>query len=144
MTENSIVEPDKMAPTDRVAYYHGLTDHLQIVTQKLLDSKEIQLDPHEWGWQCKNGQNLSPITTDREVAPENILKVIRCNCKKSANQCGTNGCSCRKNGLLCFITCGKCNGEESEDKQVSNVFNDIVINVQASIKFVLTKTLILY
>ena len=32
MTENSIVEPDKMAPTDRVAHYHGLTDHLQIVT----------------------------------------------------------------------------------------------------------------
>ena len=129
MIENSFVKPEKVAPTDRAAYSHGLRDHLQIATWKLLHSKEIQLDPQEWGWQCKNGQNLSPITTDREVAPENSSKVIRHNCKKSANQCGINRCSCRKNGLFCFITCGKCNGEESEDKQVRNVFNDIIINV---------------
>ena len=52
-------------------------------------------------------------TTDREVAPENILKVIRCNCKESRNQCETNRCSCRKNGLPCFTTCGKCHGEDN-------------------------------
>ena len=116
MTENGVAEPEKIAPTDWAAHYHGLRAHLQIVTWKLLDSKEIQLDPREWGSQCKNGQNLSPVTPDREVAPENILKVIRCNCKESENQCGTNYCSCRKNGLPCFVTCGNCHGEESENK----------------------------
>ena len=45
MTENSAVEPEKIAPTDRAAYYHGLRDHLKIATWKLLYSKEIQLDP---------------------------------------------------------------------------------------------------
>ena len=87
------------------------------INRILLDSKEIQLDPREWGWQCKNGQNLSPITTDR------------CNRKEPANQCGTNRCSCRKNGLPCYITCGKYHGEEGENKQVRNIFYDIVINV---------------
>ena len=76
-----------MTPTDRAAYYHDLRAHLQIVTWKFLDSKEIQLDPRDCGYLCKNGQNISPITTDREVAPENILKVVRCSCKESASQC---------------------------------------------------------
>ena len=118
MSEKGILEPEKMPPTDREAYFHGLRAHLQIVTWKLLDSKVIQLDPREWGWECKNGQSLSPVTTDSDVAPEHILKVIRCNCKESGNQCGTNRCSCRKNGLRCFTTCGKCHGEECENKQV--------------------------
>ena len=92
-----------MAPTDRATYHHGLRADIHILMQKLLDSKEIQLDPWEWEWQCKNGQNLSPITTDREVAPEDISKAIGCNCKESANQCRTNRSSCGKNGLPCFM-----------------------------------------
>ena len=51
-----------MAPTDRAAYYHLLRVYLQIVLWKVLDCKEIQLDPREWGWQCKNGHNSSTIT----------------------------------------------------------------------------------
>ena len=62
MTENGAMEPEKMALADRAGYYHGLRAHLQIITWNLLDSKEIQLDSWKWGWQCKNGQNLSPIT----------------------------------------------------------------------------------
>ena len=63
----------------------------------------------------------NPITTDREIASENILKVIRCKCKESDNQCGTNRCSCRKNGSPCFMACGKCHGKECENEQESNV-----------------------
>ena len=51
MTENGAAEPEKMAPTHRAAYYHGLRAHHHITTQKLLDSKGIQLDPREWEWQ---------------------------------------------------------------------------------------------
>ena len=56
--------------------------------------------------------------TDREVAPACVLKVIRCNCKEGAKQCGTNRCTCRKNGLSCLSTCGECNGEECENREV--------------------------
>ena len=51
MTENGVLEPQKVAPTDRAAYYHRLRVYLQIILWKLLDCKEIQLDPQEWGWQ---------------------------------------------------------------------------------------------
>ena len=120
-----------MTPTDRAAYYHGLRADLHIVMWKLLDSKEVKLDPWEWEWQCKNGQNLSPITTDREVAPEDILKGIGCNCKELANQCGANRCSCGKNDLPCFITCENAMEKNVKIDRVSNIFYDIVINALA-------------
>ena len=112
-------EPAKLPPTERAVYYHGLRVHLQIVIWKLLDDGSIELKPNEWGWHWKNNL-LQPITTDMDVAPESLLKVIRCNCKTtSKNQCGTNLCSCRKHGLRCVTTCGECFGESCENKQVS-------------------------
>ena len=32
MTENGAAEPEKMAPTHRAAYYHGLRAHHHIIT----------------------------------------------------------------------------------------------------------------
>lgn len=44
-------------------------------------------------------------------APDDVLKVIRCNCKMtSRNTCGTTSCSCRSNGLKCVSACGDCKG----------------------------------
>ena len=38
--------------------------------------------------------------------------MIRCNCKlDSRNPCGTNLCSCRKNGLKLVPACGDCRGD---------------------------------
>lgn len=119
MAEKGLVQPEKLPPTDRAAFFHGLRAHLQIVTWKLLsETNEINLEPTEWGWQMVDDQ-LKAITSDTEIAPENILKVIRCNCKNNENQCGTNRCSCRKNGLSCVTTCGECHGEECENKEVN-------------------------
>ena len=48
IAENTVLEPEKNGPTDRAAYYHGHRAHPQIVIWKLLNIKEIQLDPQEW------------------------------------------------------------------------------------------------
>ena len=118
MTCKGIIKPSTMAPTERTAFYHGLSIHLQIITWKVLDNTEIELMPDEWGWYWK-GNQLFPIMTNLDVAPESLLKVIRCRCKStSQNQCGTNLCSCRKHGLKCVSTCGECFGESCENKEV--------------------------
>ena len=53
-----------------------------------------------------------PVITDLIPAPENLLKFVQCKCKlTSRNPCGTNTCSCRKNGLKCVSACGDCRGE---------------------------------
>jgi hypothetical protein len=72
--------------------------------------------------------------TDLEPAPENVLRFIRCNCKISKNNaCGTNVCTCRKNGLICVSACGGCYGvdcenstyesEEEEEDDDGNIFD---------------------
>ena len=69
------------------------------------------LEPTDWGWK-KTGKTLTPIATDNEVAPAQLLKFVRCKCKISTkNPCGTNICSCRKYGMACVAACGDCRGE---------------------------------
>ena len=37
------------------------------------------MKPEEWGWSCECEQYV-PVMTNKKAAPEDILKVIRCNC----------------------------------------------------------------
>ncbi len=56
------------------------------------------------------------------AAPETLLKFVRCKCKLSSrNPCGTNLCSCRKNGLKCATACGDCRGENCKNAEDINV-----------------------
>lgn len=103
------IEPQKLPPSERAAFFHSLRVHLQVVIWESLGTDD--LDPTQWGWELR-GSRLNPIMSDIEPAPENLLKFIRCNCKMSArNTCGGNMCSCRKNGLKCVTACGDCRGE---------------------------------
>ena len=43
------------------------------------------------------------ITTDLLPAPDDLLRIIRCNCK---SDCGTMRCTCKKNGIA--FVCGNC------------------------------------
>ena len=68
-------------------------------------------DPEQWGWKLV-GTILEPVMTDLAPAPETLLKFVRCRCKlTSKNPCGSNTCTCRKNGLKCVTACGDCIGE---------------------------------
>ena len=120
MMSKGVLQPEKMPPTDRAAFFHGLRAHYQIVVWKMLNDADVILDPKEWGWFVTDN-TMSPVMTDREVAPNSILKVVRCNCKAASNQCGTSRCSCRKNGLNCMLTCGECQGEDCEKREVLKV-----------------------
>ena len=63
---------------------------------------------------------MMPVKTDKEVAPERLLKIIRCNCKLTSKApCATNLCSCKKHGLNCLPSCGECHGETCENKEVN-------------------------
>ena len=115
------IEPEKLPPTNDAAKHHGLRVHLQVIEWKMLD-KSLNLPPIDWGWKetiHRNKKFLTPITTTKPIAPENILKVIRCKCKSKKRQCETNVCTCRKNGIKCMAACGGCRGENCSNKMVS-------------------------
>ena len=116
------IEPEKIAPTERAAVFHGLRVHFQIINCKLLmdTEEEFQIKAEDWGWKVKDSR-MYPIKTDQAIAPESLLKLIRCNCKsKSKLQCTTNLCFCRKHVLTCISSCGECHSELCDNREVQN------------------------
>ena len=106
--------PEKLPPTTNAAKFHSFRVHLQVIVWKSLNTDLLLAT--EWGWE-KNGDMLVPIPTNQVVAPENILKFIRCKCKlASKNPCSSQICSCKKNGLPCVPSCGDCRGEYCVNK----------------------------
>ena len=58
------------------------------------------------------------MMTDIAALPETLLKFVRCKCKLSTkNPCGTNICSCNKNGLKCVTACGDCQGKSCQNAE---------------------------
>ena len=76
--------------------------------------------------------------TDKDPAPENLLKIIRCKCKMSSKKaCGTNVCSCKKIELRCVTACEGCRGqsflnvdeplvEDDDEVNDGNIFVSVV------------------
>lgn len=109
-SSNVVVKPQTLPPTEDSAYYHNLRAHLQTINWLTLSNRS--LDPILWGWEVDRVTlKYTPITSRQPVAPENLLKFIRCKCKSSSkNPCKSNNCTCRKNGLKCVSSCQNCCG----------------------------------
>ena len=90
-----VLQPEKMPPINRAAFFHGLRAHHQIVIWKMVNDKNVILGKKAWGWFLSEDV-ISPIITDNDVAPKSLLKVVRCTCKSSTNQCRSNRCSVEK------------------------------------------------
>jgi len=98
-------QPDRLPPTERATYYHALRTHLQAVVWKTMNLQI--LNPKDWGWK-EDRNTFTPVMTDKDPAPDNLLNIIRCKCKSS---CASALCSCKKNGLSCVTACSNCHGE---------------------------------
>ena len=90
MVSRGEILPEKLPPTERAAHYHSLRVHLQIIVWLTFGNTNLE-DSLEWGWKLEDSI-LCPVMTDLAVAPEDLLKYIRCKCKPSNRQCGTNRC----------------------------------------------------
>lgn len=105
-TKNTAVKLSSLAPTVAALNEHIKRVYLQ--TQIWLGNKNIR--PIDWGWINTEG-SLHPIETSSMPAPEELLKMIFCNCKKG---CGAS-CGCRRLGLYCNTTCGTCCGDNCQN-----------------------------
>lgn len=56
----------------------------------------------ESGWKLLENGSYLPIGVTKPPAPEGILELVHCSCKKG---CSTRACSCRKNSVHCAETC---------------------------------------
>ena len=108
------VPPERMPPTKSACCYHSLRVHLQVSTWKEL---KIVLDPTNYGFQM-DGTTMKPVISDKEAAPPELLKDLRCSCR--SNICRT--CSCAKMRIPCNMYC-KCEGQ-CEESELARLDND--------------------
>ena len=122
------VKPESLPPTGQSAMFHIYRVFFQLHEWNTL--MESTLDPKDWGWRLED-DSLVPVMTDQEPAPDELLKVIRCNCKvTSKNLCNGKQCSCRSNGLKCVAACGGCRGTECQNCNSVELFEDEENNVE--------------
>jgi len=90
-----------LPPTQAAARQHSLRTYHQI--QMWIGNEKNPLD---WGW--KNTKyGLVPITTNKDAAPQSVLKKVSCKCAKGCR----GSCSCRKLGMTCSNICFNCRGQ---------------------------------
>ena len=102
-TKGRQVEPQNLPPTSGAARFHSMRVFLQV---KQWQGEDGNLSIEDWGWKLR-GNQVCPITTELPAAPENLLKMIRCNC---STDCSNARCTCRKHGLDFSLACGRCRG----------------------------------
>lgn len=116
------MEPERLPPTERAAHFHSLRVHLQVTQWAELNNK--CLDACTWGWKIAKNV-MCPVMTDLDAAPASVLTFIHCKCKvTNKKQCGTNQCSCHKNGLRCVTACTGCHGEICYNSKHTSVFEE--------------------
>ena len=55
----------------------------------------------------KTKRTMMPIEMTKPIAPEKLLKIIKCNCKKD---CTHNKCTFKQFGVYCTQMCDDCRG----------------------------------
>ena len=93
------VKPDSLLPIEQAAIFHIYRVYFQLHEWNTL--MESSLHPKDWGWRLE-GASLVRVMADQEPGPDDLLKVIRCNCQAtSKNLCSGKQCPCHSNGLKC-------------------------------------------
>ena len=111
------IDPSKLPPTDDAARLHGFCALHQ--TLNWLSLEDNVSTATQWGWTFEEGA-LSPIKSEKAVAPPEMERLIRCKCSLSADSpCSKNTCTCRKYGLKCSAACKNCCGQECSNSKVS-------------------------
>ena len=95
-------------------------EHLKRVYLQIQTWMGEKLNALEWGWSIID-DILEPTTMNNSCAPESILKMIFCKCKKGCSI--TSRCGCRTNGLKCTIACHHCKGEFCSNKTSVEIGN---------------------
>ena len=90
-----------LPPTSAAAKQHSFRTFLTV--QEWMGRP---LQPTAWGWKLED--ILTPVDTDRPIAPETLLDMISCGCR--ADGCGMS-CGCRKMGVHCSVLCTNCTGK---------------------------------
>ena len=93
VSASSCVSPERLPPTESATKLHFRSWSWQ-------EKRRVWI-PGTWRGTCKT-IGLVPVMSTMNAAPDNMLKIIHCNCSTA---CKTLRCSCRRYGLPCTTVC---------------------------------------
>ena len=84
------------------------------IWRRSLDPMVMLPGPDGYGWKLVDDELVIDWTDDKP-APDTVIEMMSCSCKKPCNL--ENRCSCHENGLLCtdMCKCTSCENIEDED-----------------------------
>lgn len=111
---------ENLPPTKDALQQHILRSNYQcFIWRKALERQPCLPEPIDHGWELCDG-SLEPVWTKEPTAPEEMLQLVRCQCKKT--QC-LSRCACMKLKLPCTSACN-CMGEDSCMNEYGEDFED--------------------
>ena len=87
------------------------------------------MDVVNWGWNLEKNQ-LFPIMSEMNTAPDNLLKMVHCNCLAA---CRTPSISCRGYKLPCHTVCGPCQLETCDNQYNQSIVEEQELSDNASL-----------
>lgn len=96
-------EPERLPPTrDALLYHCKRVSYVTAIIKRSLDATASIPNATGYGWILQDGI-LEIEWMIRPPAPEGVLQLISCNCKKS--KCKTRICICKSHSLNCTDLC---------------------------------------
>ncbi|GFW03797.1 uncharacterized protein TNCV_2539081 [Trichonephila clavipes] len=109
-----------LPPTPDAAFEHLKRVYMQI---QIWLGNGVYID--NWGWKHFNNM-LIPITMNRLPAPDHLLQILSCSCKKGC----VAACGCRKSGLYCSVARLQCSENSCSSTppivQINEVEEDMI------------------
>ena len=97
------VDPSSLPPTSAAAKFHSFRVYFQVSCWKTpMNTLTLHIGDGK-----KKIMFFFSVQTDISPAPENLLKILRCNFQ---SDCNSRSCTYRKNDLKCSSVCGHCRG----------------------------------
>ena len=112
MYSQACVKNDNIPPTKGAFQEHVRRAAHQYLQYKTACEARIDVrDPTKYGW-CVIQNELVLETTKDKMAPDSVVQLISCNCKKGCKK----GCKCKKSEKPCAEFCG-CTSDAADDCQ---------------------------
>eukprot|EP00794_Sanderia_malayensis_P002342 gene2342-2695_t len=124
-SKRKIPEPQQLPPTsDELLQHCKRVSYVAGIVKRAFEPNPEVPSLHGFGWKI-NSDALEIEWMTKSPAPDSILELVSCNCKKA--KCATQNCVCVSHGLKCTDMCGctNCNNDlEEEDDDVSDSEDD--------------------
>ena len=96
-----------LPPTSGALEQHIRRAHLQAILWNAADDTEHpEINVSDYGWELDDNGDPHPCYGVKEVAPQELLKIVACSCS-ATKACSRSTCSCNRSSLTCTTYC-KC------------------------------------